>query len=192
MKKQLLLFLLFAFSLPLQSCNLYYQTVGRMQGLSQPSAISIWQDRLGRMWFGNDALNCFDGERTHIYRMSEHLEGLEDGNIHAICGNDSVVYCLAEDQLIRLDLTTEKLSLPGICTQAIYCTEGGLYYMNEGVLYFYHEAENRSTVVLALASRPLSARSLLLVSPSRLLVGTAFGIYTVDLQKGGVVLEELV
>lgn len=191
MKKQLLLFLLFAFSLPLQSRNLYYQTVGRMQGLSQPSAISIWQDRLGRMWFGNDALNCFDGERTHIYRMSEHLEGLEDGNIHAICGNDSVVYCLAEDQLIRLDLTTEKLSLPGICTQAIYCTEGGLYYMNEGVLYFYHEAENRSTVVLALASRPLSARSLLLVSPSRLLVGTAFGIYTVDLQKGGVVLEEL-
>lgn len=191
MKKQLVLFLLFVLSLPLQSSNFYYQTVGRMQGLSQPSAVSIWQDGLGRMWFGNDALNCFDGERTHIYRMSEHLEGLEDGNIHAICGNDSIVYCLAEDQLIRLDLTTEKLSLPGICTQAICCAEGGLYYMNEGVLHFYHEAENRSSVVLPLASRPLSARSLLVVSPSRLLVGTAFGIYTIDLQKGSVVLEEL-
>ncbi len=192
MKKLLVLILLLGYISTVAASNFYFQRVGCMHGLSQPSAVSIWQDRLGRMWFGNDALNCFDGERTHIHRISEHLEGLEDGNIHAICGNDSALYCLAEDQLVRLDLITEKLSLPGIRTQAICCTDTGLYYMKEGLLCLYREAENRSTVVLPLPGRPLSARSILSVSPTRLLIGTASGIYTVNPKEKSVVLEELI
>lgn len=191
MKKQLIVFLLLCIVTSLRSSNFYFQTVGSMQGLSQPSAVSIWQDRLGRMWFGNDALNCFDGERTHIYRLSEHLEGVEDANIHAICGNDSTLYCLAEDQLIRLDLRTEAVSLPGIRTQAICCTESGLYYMDEGVLHVYREAEGRSTVVLPLSGNVLSTKAILRLSTGRLLIGTAAGVYTVDVEEKRVVLEEL-
>lgn len=191
MKKQLILYWLFCSLCVVYGSNFYYQTVGPLQGLSQPSAVAIWQDRLGRMWFGNDALNCFDGEQTRVYRMSEHLQGVEDSNIHAISGNDTVLYCLAEDQLVRLDLLTETLSLPGIRTQAICSTPDGLYYMNEGVLHLYHEAENRSCVVLPLSSHPLFARSILLVSPTVLLIGTASGMYSVDLQQKTIVLEEL-
>lgn len=192
MKKLLVLFLVFGYLSTLSANNFHFHRVGCMQGLSQPSAVSIWQDRLGRMWFGNDALNCFDGERTRIHRISEQLKGLEDGNIHAICGNDSVLYCLAEDQLIRLDLSTEKLSLPGIRTQAICCTDTGLYYMNEGLLYLYQVAENRSTVVLPLPDHSLSAHSILSVSPTRLLIGTASGLYTVNPKEKNIVLEELI
>lgn len=191
MKKQLILFLLFCYVSTLKGSNFYFQTVGSLEGLSQPSAVSIWQDRLGRMWFGNDALNCFDGERTRIYRLSEYLEGLEDSNIHAICGNDSIVYCLAEEQLIRLDLFNETISLPGLSTRAICCTRAGLYYADKGVLYLYHESENRSTIVLPLPDDFLSVRYLLSVSPTRLLVGTASGIYTVDPLNKSIVLEEL-
>lgn len=183
--------MLFCFVFALRSSNFYFQAVGSMQGLSQPSAVSIWQDRLGRMWFGNDALNCFDGERTRIYRMSEHLEGVEDANIHALCGNDSVLYCLAEDQLIRLDLHTETISLPGIRTAAICSTDSGLYYVDESVLHLYREGSGRSTVVLPLSESLLSVRSLLAVSPHRLLIGTAAGVYTVDRKEQKVVLEEL-
>lgn len=183
--------MLFCFSFALRSSNFYFQTVGSMQGLSQPSAVSIWQDRLGRMWFGNDALNCFDGERTHIYRMSEYLEGVEDANIHALCGNDSVLYCLAEDQLIRLDLRTEAVSLPGVRTHAICCTDSGVYYVDESMLHLYHEATGRSTVVLPLSESLLSVRALLAVSPHHLIVGTAAGVYTVDREEKKVVLEEL-
>lgn len=183
--------MLFGFAFAMRSSNFYFQAVGSMQGLSQPSAVSIWQDQLGRMWFGNDALNCFDGERTRIYRMSEYLEGVEDANIHALCGNDSVLYCLAEDQLIRLDLRTETLSLPGVRTHAICSTDSGLYYVDESVLHLYHEATDRSTVVLPLSESFLSVRSLLSISPHRLLIGTAAGIYTVDRKERKVVLEEL-
>lgn len=191
MKKQLILYWLFCSLSLVYGSNFYYQTVGPQQGLSQPSAVAIWQDGLGRMWFGNDALNCFDGERTRVYRISEYLEGVEDSNIHAICGNDTVVYCLAEDQVVRLDLLTETLSLPGIRTQAICSTKEGLYYMNEGVLHLYREAEHRSQVVFPLASRPLATRSILSVSPTQLLVGTASGLYTLDLRQKAIVLEEL-
>ena len=68
-----LLFLFSLFSLFATAKDINFNTLGTIQGLSQASAISIWQDGVGRMWFGNDALNQFDGTNVKVYRLSEYF-----------------------------------------------------------------------------------------------------------------------
>lgn len=46
----LLLFISFFFVLPLYAE--YFKHIGLSEGLTQPSVMAIYQDRLGRMWFG--------------------------------------------------------------------------------------------------------------------------------------------
>lgn len=104
MKKALILLLFFAFSVCSFAEEFHYRTLGCTQGLSQPSAISIWQDRLGRMWFGNDVLNCYSGENTQIYRLSEYFKEIEDANIHGICGTDSVLYHMLKSNMNTLHI----------------------------------------------------------------------------------------
>ncbi|WP_080905102.1 hypothetical protein [Parabacteroides sp. Marseille-P3160] len=113
----------------------HFQTLGSLQGLSQSSAISIWQDGWGRIWLGNDALNCYDGVNVKVYKLSEYFREVIDADIHAFCGTDSLLYFLAEDKLLYFNLITEQFVLTGIQTDVI-CSEGGeLYYANKNVLY---------------------------------------------------------
>ena len=47
----------------------YFQKIGLNEGLTQPSVMSITQDKLGRMWFGTlEGLNMFDGEKVTPYK----------------------------------------------------------------------------------------------------------------------------
>ena len=52
-------------------CNTNFKHLGKAEGLSQVSVLSICQDELGRMWFGTiEGLNCYDGQheigRAHV------------------------------------------------------------------------------------------------------------------------------
>ena len=51
MKRYLLLYLFLAASLTIHG-NIYFKHLGKSEGLSQISVVSICQDELGRMWFG--------------------------------------------------------------------------------------------------------------------------------------------
>lgn len=117
--------------------ELYFRSLGVKDGLSQPSAISIWQDPAGRMWFGNDALNCYDGTTTKVFRLSEYFPSIEDSNIHAICGNDSVLFLLAENKVISLNLLTNQLSQTDLTASSICVTGNRLYAAKNHAVVMY-------------------------------------------------------
>ena len=65
----LLLFISFFFVLPLYAE--YFKHIGLSEGLTQPSVMAIYQDRLGRMWFGTkEGISQYDGNR-----VKENLSG---------------------------------------------------------------------------------------------------------------------
>ena len=60
--------------------NIYFKHLGKSDGLSQISVMSISQDELGRMWFGTfEGLNCWDGTTMTVYSPSEEPDGVFTG-----------------------------------------------------------------------------------------------------------------
>ena len=87
----------------LQAKDFYFRHIDFAGSMVSPSAISIYQDNKGLIWFGNDCLNRYDGLQVRSYRLSTYLPQIEDTNIHALCGDqDSLLYFLANDKIIRL------------------------------------------------------------------------------------------
>lgn len=71
MKKYFLIFLLFTFSFHLHS--IYFKHIGMQQGLAQLAVMSIYQDELGRMWFGTEeGLSMYDGNITLSFKPTDH------------------------------------------------------------------------------------------------------------------------
>ena len=71
--------------LPLSAKEFYFKHVDLNDVFTQPSAISIYQDAKGYLWFGNDNFNVYDGRIVRSFRLSDYLEEVEDNNIHGIC-----------------------------------------------------------------------------------------------------------
>lgn len=77
-----------------------FETIGVNDGLSQSSVYSIYQDRLGFMWFGTaDGLNRYDGNDIKVFKTKEKLENY--GNSNLIRGK------LCEDERNNIWFTTE-------------------------------------------------------------------------------------
>lgn len=188
MLKELRVVLLFVFSLFINEIHgerFHFRTVGSLQGLSQTSAISIWQDDLGRMWFGNDALNCYNGESTKVYRVSTYFPGLEDSNIHEICGGDSVLYFLAEESVIEIDLVTERFVNPDIKAVSVGTRNNQLFYTSlEGDLYAYIREAGKSELLFSLQAEGALIYSFVIDSGHVFWLGTSKGLYKVDVKTG--------
>ena len=46
----------------------YFKHIGREEGLSQSSVMAIYQDKLGRMWFGTrEGVNIYNSDRMTVY-----------------------------------------------------------------------------------------------------------------------------
>ena len=127
--------MLLLFSVTIWGDEIYFRSLGVKDGLSQPSSIAIWQDRLGRIWLGNNAVNCYDGVSTKVIRLSEYFPSLEDANIHNFCGNDSTLYLLAENNLICIDLQMRQPFMPEITATAICYSDNQLYTVEGHSLY---------------------------------------------------------
>ena len=72
--KKLLLLLCFVF-IHQVVYPVYFKHLGMSDGLSQVSVMSIYQDCLGRMWFGTrEGVSIYDGERMRVYKGWENLD----------------------------------------------------------------------------------------------------------------------
>lgn len=165
--------------------HFHFRTVGSSQGLSQASAISIWQDDLGRMWFGNDALNCYNGETSKVYRVSEYFSGVEDSDIHGICGNDSTLYFLAQEYIIGLDLMTDQFFFPDIQAVHIAVVGDRLYYSSlSGGLYVYDRLSGESRKLFEPQTKGVVIYTFIAASENVFWLGTSEGLYKVDASSG--------
>ena len=97
---------------------IYFKHIGMQEGLSQLSVMAIYQDNLGRMWFGTEeGINIYDGVQTKVYKPSEfHRQNTNPiGNqTHFIAGDkDGNVFFDSDNSLIRYDTVSyTHLTLP--------------------------------------------------------------------------------
>ncbi|MDR1202459.1 MAG: hypothetical protein LBL58_12660, partial [Tannerellaceae bacterium] len=181
MKRYILLWILTTLlNFCLSGQEVYFQQLGSKEGLSQSSAISIWQDEIGRMWFSNNVLNCYDGETVRVFRVSEHTEGVEDSYIHALCGNNSMLFFLAENQLLGLDLDTETFTVTGIKTNTICYSNDQVYYDSGGELSVYDWKTQTSRLIASLPQKDTEITFILEIEKDIFWLGTTSGIYVVD------------
>ncbi|WP_293674587.1 two-component regulator propeller domain-containing protein [uncultured Parabacteroides sp.] len=94
---------------------IYFKHIGMQEGLSQLSVMAIYQDKLGRMWFGTEeGISIYNGVQTIVYKPSEfHRENTNPiGNqTHFIAGDkDGNVFFDSDNALIRYDIRTQKFS----------------------------------------------------------------------------------
>lgn len=95
---------------------IYFKHIGTKEGLSQLSVMSIYQDELGRMWFGTEeGLNVFDGVHVTAYKPTlanadEH-EFPVGNSIDCITGdNQGNIYFNSDNSLVRYNLHFQQFS----------------------------------------------------------------------------------
>lgn len=130
MKKIIALFCVFVWSIPfLGADEVYFKHIDLTSDPNQMSAISIYQDKENRIWFGNTCLNVYDGERVYSYQLSLSLPGVQDNNIHSICGDGKhTLYMLADANLVSFDYKYETFKLLDIEANAIFYQDEALFY----------------------------------------------------------------
>ena len=54
----------------------YFKHIGLSEGITQPSVMAIYQDQLGRMWFGTrEGINLYDGNQMKVFKGWTKLPG---------------------------------------------------------------------------------------------------------------------
>lgn len=110
----LLLFLGHSFSV----YPIYFKQLSIQDGLSQLSVVSIYQDKLGRMWFGTlEGLNRYDGETIISYKPGRKSEknkqqSLSGNEIYPIVGDkEGNIFFKADQSLMMYDIKKESFLL---------------------------------------------------------------------------------
>ena len=180
----LLLFISFIFVLPLYAE--YFKHIGLSEGLTQPSVMAIYQDRLGRMWFGTkEGISQYDGNRVRIFKGWIKSVGEEPpvwlGNEVSFIVGDSLdnLYFLIDKNLIKYDIQTEKFSRltnESIIT-ALTSSEGQVWYMKHDSL-FCLKADKEPTFVLK--TNITSRICCLTMMDDQIGIGTYNGVYLID------------
>lgn len=106
--------LLFIVLLPIRG-GIYFRHLGKTNGLSQLSVMSIYQDEFGRMWFGTlEGISMFNGKHTIAFKPSKtKVDGkiLMGNDCYSITGdrNGNIFFC-SSNKLIRYNMRTEQFS----------------------------------------------------------------------------------
>ena len=174
--KNLCQFLCLLLVFPMSAKELYFQHVDLNDGFIQPSAISIYEDTRGYIWFGNDNFNMYDGRIVRSFRLSTYMDGVEDNNIHAICGDgESFVYMLANNRLVVYNMRTEEFRRTEISANTLNYEDQYLYYSSKNEFYRYR-LDGKPEKIYTFQDSTITIKSLLL-SGAGWLLGTTKGLY---------------
>lgn len=167
----------------------YFKHIGLSEGLAQPSVMAIYQDHLGRMWFGTkEGISQYDGNRVRVFKGWMKSAGDEPpvwlGNEVSFIVGDSQdnIYFLIDKNIVKYDIQTEKfarLTDEGIIT-AMTSSEGQVWYMKHDTL-FSLKADGQP-----LFERKTNINSricCLNITDDEIGIGTYEGVYLIDRQS---------
>jgi len=175
--------------------SIYFKHIGKEEGLSQISVLSIFQDKLGRLWFGTEeGLNVYDGEKIIAFQPSD-LEGRnneDSGSSLTIPGNQITMivddamgnlFFRADNKLVKYDLNTTRFQVlrrTGI--RAITSYKGEIWVAVADSIFQWNE--NKKELEFSLKTNISSpVRTILWDKSGRLWIGTVNGLYVVDNNK---------
>ena len=168
---------------------IYFKHIGMQEGLSQLSVMAIYQDNLGRMWFGTEeGISIYDGIQTTVYKPSEyHRQNANPiGNqTHFIAGDkEGNVFFDSDYSLIRYDIRTQKFScLRESNVYTVASIKGTIWVGIADSVFTWNPDKNDFDFVTKLESRNQHATCLLEDSGGRYWIGTTEGLFRMNDDK---------
>ena len=186
--KKLLLLLCFVF-IHQVVYPVYFKHLGMSDGLSQVSVMSIYQDCLGRMWFGTrEGVSIYDGERMRVYKGWENLDPESSINVllghecdHLTGNRQGDIFFRTCDSLVRYDIREEKFCVVSGCkAKTITSADGDIWTGYDDMVCRYDE-KGDSLQLYAKTNTP--GISSLLISGKKIWIGTYEGLYVIEEDK---------
>lgn len=175
----LILFILVSLSL----CAQNFKTLGMKDGLSQPSVLAIYQDTLGRMWFGTrEGVNVYDGKQITQFkqgRVEEHQavdRYMSGDEVNRIVGDkNGDVFMRVERALVKYNIKEETFTtLRSGNVGALESAHGDVWCTVRDSLFKYDDAVRTLRFVSKLNSDRIIC---VLVEENKLWIGTNTGLY---------------
>jgi len=186
MKLHLALLLLLFNLLQLNAQDINFEHIGSVNGLSQVSVLSIYQDEIGYMWFGTEeGLNRYDGKDIDVFRASENDKfGLTNNVINKIYGDhNGFLYLLCGyKDLVSYNCKKNVFKLLNDKCQTICQGRKNLWFSSDNkIMKFDFETKSTLNYYSAKTIRPIT--KLLETSINKLYIGTESGLYLLDENK---------
>ena len=177
MKSNILLLLFILFTFPSRAIHFRHLTM--KDGLSQLSVMSIYQDKMGRMWFGTEeGINVYDGNSMVSYKF--YITGKLKMGIEALYldGDDAGnVYCCTGSALLKFDLVSQKMKclIPiGVSTMACYHNQ--IYFARGNAIYMM-KANDLKPKEMCRFSKTQYGKYIKVDSKGNCWIGTNAGLY---------------
>jgi signal transduction histidine kinase/ligand-binding sensor domain-containing protein/DNA-binding response OmpR family regulator len=165
----------------------YFKQIGVKDGLSQISVMSIYQDELGRMWFGTEeGLSIYDGKEIVSYKHSEDsvlARTIPIGNeTFPITGDKKGnVYLRSDDKFIRYDIKKEQFTcLKSGNVSTVFCKDSIVLVAATDTVYQWDETTQTFRYITDIRMPHVIIYKLFLDSGSRLWIGTGNGLFVQD------------
>jgi signal transduction histidine kinase/ligand-binding sensor domain-containing protein/CheY-like chemotaxis protein/AraC-like DNA-binding protein len=160
----------------------YFKHIGMNDGLSHISVMSIYQDQLGRMWFGTrEGISLYDGERMRIFKdwekenRDERMNNILGQGFYSIVGNkEGDVFLSTPASIIRYDMREERFyEISSTTSPVLTSCDGKIWVAQERSIYTYDE-EGDSLCLYLKTDLPAMC---LQVSGNKIWIGTTDGLY---------------
>ena len=164
----------------------YFKRIGMSNGLSQLSVMSIYQDELGRMWFGTrEGVSVYDGHSIVSFKAyaENRIPGREnvkiENDINCIQGDgNGHIFLQAGYTLIKYDIRKEVFQTVKTENVPALATHKGTIWCIVGTdLYFYN---NRTDSLELSTMTDIRDPKWLTVTDEKFYIGTKKGLYAID------------
>lgn len=181
-----LFFIFFYFILCLQPLSAeYFQKIGLSDGLTQPTILSISQDKLGRMWFGTrEGLNIFDGEVVTPYKgwihSGDSLMWLGNEITDIVSDKRGDVYFISDYNLMKYELVSDQFKRLSFDerTRGLTSYEGQVWFVRNDSI-FYLNSSNQTSSFYDCTESELMVKDLI-VTKENIFIGHKNGLYVID------------
>lgn len=130
----------------------FFKHIGNADGLSQSSVMAIYQDKLGRMWFGTrEGVNMYDGKQMTVYKGE--APSYEHPSYPLLIGNEVVditgnkegdVFFIIGSALLRYDIRKESFEeLRSRGAVAINTFQGEVYMATHDSIFRYRPLQRK-------------------------------------------------
>ena len=149
--------------------------------------MSIYQDQLGRMWFGTrEGINLYDGNQLTTYKgwIPSHNGSspiwLGNEIMHIAGDGEGNIFFLSDDDLIKYDLRTETFSrlTNGHQIPVLTSFEGDIWFTRHDSLFSIQPKDNR--FIFKSKINKTSPISCLTVLADKICIGTRGGAIIID------------
>lgn len=182
-KSILLLICLFAVQL---SHAEYFKHLGRADGLSQSSVMAIYQDQLGRMWFGTrEGISIYNKEKMTTFKGwiqngSQPDEQLLIGNdVEAITGDENGdVFLIIDGALLKYDIRKESFkTLRNESVMAVTADKGTIWCAIQDSIFRYNPKNEQLEYQL---KTHLPYINYIKMDGQQLYIGARYGLYVAN------------